>query len=145
MEKQKETVSNGKARYFSESVKRMIYCSANAKCQNPACGRHLNYIYDCAEFAHIWGREPGSARYNNGKKDAFVGSFNNGLLLCCNCHTIIDKNPKDFTTKKLVGWKTGKGDKGDKGLISAIGYAIITVGASAIDKKANKSANSKKH
>lgn len=115
-------------KFFTDEVKRVVYCNANAKCQNPNCGMYLEYKGGCAEFAHIYGREPGSARYSASKKEAFIGSHKNGLLLCSNCHTLIDKHPDDFTVGVLNGWNNNLGKKSKK---IAIGVKIIRVEASA--------------
>jgi hypothetical protein len=95
-------------RFFSKETKFKIYSLANGKCQNPHCSLKLDFIGGCAEFAHIYAREKGGPRFNINKNDKFISSYKNGLLLCSNCHTIIDKNPEDFKIKLLNLWKNEK-------------------------------------
>lgn len=113
--------------FFSEDTKCKLYCLANGKCQNPDCKMSVDFKGGCAEFAHIYGREPGSARYFNKKSAKFICSLKNGLLLCCNCHTIIDKNANKFTVNILQEWKNGNTQKK---IYSAVGYSFTIVEAS---------------
>jgi hypothetical protein len=87
---------------FNNEVKYQVYALANGKCQNPDCKLKLDFIGGCAEFAHICARNKGGPRYNKKKN---VNILSNCLLLCSNCHTIIDKNPNDFPRKLLHIWK----------------------------------------
>lgn len=53
------------------------------------------------ENAHIYGEKPGAARYDATKNKKFVNSEENLIFLCCNCHTKIDNEEKDYPTEKL--------------------------------------------
>lgn len=118
-------------RMFTEETKRIIYCNANGLCQNPGCGIQLKYKGGFAEFAHIYGREPGSARYQRAKNAKMVSSCKNGLLLCCNCHTIIDKCPKEFPIKVLKKWQLSVNKPiAITNLFTATAYSVIKVEAS---------------
>ena len=54
-----------------------------------------------AEVAHIRGKKPGSARYDNSMSTEERNSSQNLILLCPDCHTKIDKSPETYTTEKL--------------------------------------------
>lgn len=56
------------------------------------------------EAAHIEGEKQGSARYK--PNNAMTQDISNGIWLCANCHTMIDKNNgADFTTLEIKSWK----------------------------------------
>jgi hypothetical protein len=96
---------------FSEKTKRAIYCNAGGECQNPGCKKKMQFKGDCAEFAHIYGREETAPRFSSDKKVLFIRSEKNGLLLCSNCHTLVDKNEKKYPCEILQDWKNIKGSK----------------------------------
>lgn len=86
---------------FSEKVKLNIIKKA-ARCQM------CNLLTDCGECAHI------VASSNNGPRnkrqiiqegvissDYEVNREENGLYLCANCHTLIDRNPDKYTFEFL--------------------------------------------
>ncbi|MEI9534909.1 MULTISPECIES: HNH endonuclease [Morganellaceae] len=56
------------------------------------------------EGAHIAGEKEGSARHIDGNKNS--NEIENGIWLCANCHTAIDKNNGiDFPPELLAEWK----------------------------------------
>lgn len=59
------------------------------------------------EMAHIHGENPQSMRYDATLPDDFVNSAANLILLCPNCHTLIDKkeNQIDYPPEKLYELK----------------------------------------
>ncbi|MEE1321116.1 MAG: NACHT domain-containing protein, partial [Acutalibacteraceae bacterium] len=51
--------------------------------------------------AHIYGEKPGAARYDATKPIEYVNSEANLIFLCCNCHTKIDGEEKEYPPEKL--------------------------------------------
>ena len=57
------------------------------------------------EAAHIRAKNAG-ARYDANMTDIQRADISNGIWLCANCHTMIDKNNgADFSVSQLEGWK----------------------------------------
>jgi hypothetical protein len=79
-------------------------------CQNPSCNMDLfpyfgNGTYaDIREAAHIVSSSPNGPRANDGDRENLENP-DNILLLCPNCHSIIDKSPKSFKKELLFSWK----------------------------------------
>lgn len=53
------------------------------------------------ENAHIYGEKPGAARYDSDKTEEYVNSEANLIFLCCNCHTKVDREEKEYSPEKL--------------------------------------------
>ena len=51
--------------------------------------------------SHIYGEKPRAARYDATKDETFVNSEENLIFLCCNCHTKIDNEEKDYPPERL--------------------------------------------
>ena len=51
--------------------------------------------------AHIAGKKPESARYDKKMTIDERRSYNNLIILCSNCHTLVDKQVKFYSVKKL--------------------------------------------
>jgi hypothetical protein len=61
--------------------------------------------YTIAEIAHICGEKPKAARYDKNMSKKERSSYENLILLCSSCHTKIDKNEDDYTSKFLLNLK----------------------------------------
>ncbi|HHK8502771.1 HNH endonuclease [Vibrio alginolyticus] len=98
---------------FKPKIAEMIAYRAAYICSNPGCNTLTigATISDPllknkkGEAAHILGERVGSARHDpNPSID--VGGVENGLWLCANCHTLVDKNKGvDYPSKDLFEWK----------------------------------------
>lgn len=98
---------------FNPSIADIIAYRAAYICSNPECNtltigpsiNELNLKNKKGEAAHIIGEKLGSARYDqNSKVD--VTKADNGIWLCANCHTLIDKNNGvDYPAALLFEWK----------------------------------------
>ncbi|HAS6227706.1 TPA: HNH endonuclease [Vibrio vulnificus] len=98
---------------FKVKIAEMIAYRAAYICSNPECNTLTigATISDPqlknkkGEAAHILGEKLGSARHEpNPSID--VGGVENGLWLCANCHTLVDKNKgADYSSKDLFEWK----------------------------------------
>jgi hypothetical protein len=78
-------------------------------CSNPGCRKELTLDLDMAgslnigEMAHVIARQPAGPR---GDGKGGNNSYDNLILLCPSCHTLVDKAPADFSEEKLRSWKT---------------------------------------
>lgn len=103
------TCSRGAASPDAHTQRRLFAASAGY-CQNPGCANHLfvdaaGEAIHIAEMAHVFAANDGGPR---GKPDLSKderGAFENLVLLCANCHTMVDKAPDAFTDKVILGWK----------------------------------------
>ncbi|MEQ9919772.1 HNH endonuclease signature motif containing protein [Pectobacterium brasiliense] len=98
---------------FKQKTADMIAYRAAYICSNPECntltiGPALNDIElknKKGEAAHIIGEKPGAARYSL-NSNVNVDGVENGLWLCANCHSLIDKNNGvDYSDLQLFEWK----------------------------------------
>lgn len=93
----------------STLTKNKLFASSAGFCQNPDCNEPLFKTFtqseiSIAEIAHII--SVGNAARSNGNVTAKQkGDYHNLILLCPNCHTIIDKAHEDFPEELIVSWK----------------------------------------
>lgn len=95
---------------LSESTKRRLWSECAGYCQNPADGTFLfkeDTDVDFAEMAHI---VPATT---SGPRDVAGVTLtreerahhSNIVVLCANCHTIVDKDPDNYPLQVLKQWK----------------------------------------
>ncbi|MBG1263862.1 HNH endonuclease [Nostoc commune] len=98
---------------FDQKTAQRIAYRAAYICSNPECNTLTigPAITDPqlknkkGEAAHILGEKAGAARHDP-NSSINVASVENGLWLCANCHTLIDKNKgADYSSDDLFGWK----------------------------------------
>ena len=98
--------------FKKDIVESLAYRSAYI-CNNPDCNsltvgptiNDLKLKLKIGEAAHIIGEKQESARHEN-IEIRLIESIENGIWLCANCHTMIDKaNGIDFPKEKLYKWK----------------------------------------
>lgn len=97
---------------FTKSVISTLERRVNGNCSNPECGVPTsgpNLGKDTAncigEAAHIAAASPGGPRYSLDQSYEDRKSINNGIWLCVNCATRIDKDVHRFTIEILKQWK----------------------------------------
>ncbi|MBS3021750.1 hypothetical protein DJFAAGMI_04526 [Comamonas sp. PE63] len=85
--------------------------SAN-QCANPDCGALTSGPSDdphdsvnVGEAAHIYGANPGSARYEPTMASVDRSSITNAIWLCGNCHKLIDDDPAKYPSGLLFEWQ----------------------------------------
>ncbi|MCW2473252.1 HNH endonuclease [Candidatus Symbiopectobacterium sp. NZEC151] len=87
---------------------RAAYICSNPECNTLTIGPALTESAlknKKGEAAHIFGEKPGAARFTS-NPSVDVNGVENGLWLCANCHTLIDKNNGiDYSELKLLEWK----------------------------------------
>jgi len=101
--------SRGKANP-NNFTKIKLFANSGGFCQRPECNQPLFKSFKekeihIAEIAHIISVNKG-ARKDSNSTDTQKGNYNNLILLCPNCHTIIDKDEDDFPEKLIHKWKT---------------------------------------
>lgn len=60
---------------------------------------------DVNELAHIIGQSSDGPRGQNALPLSQRDEYENIIILCPTCHTKIDKNPQEFPTEMVRGWK----------------------------------------
>jgi len=85
-----------------------LWGRSHNRCALPECRRKL--IVDktasdaeavIGEMAHIKGEKPDASRYDLTQSDNERNGYDNRILVCGGCHTLIDKQPKTYTVDKL--------------------------------------------
>ncbi|UTA81215.1 hypothetical protein J4377_07030 [Halomonas sp. XH26] len=98
---------------FKAKIAEMIAYRAAYICSNPECNTLTigAAISDPqlknkkGEAAHILGEKATAARYDP-NPNIDVDGVENGLWLCANCHTLVDKNKgADYPSRDLLEWK----------------------------------------
>lgn len=97
---------------FSEHIKTILCERVGGRCSNPNCRRETlgphaesNKRLSIGNAAHISAASPDGPRYNAGLTEEERESIDNGIWLCSNCHTMVDKNPEKYSTYELTRWK----------------------------------------
>jgi hypothetical protein len=97
---------------FSKPVKLTLGQRAAYLCNNPGCrkltvGPHSEITKSLitGEAAHISAEAEGGPRYNATQTDTERNGIGNGIWLCTECHTKIDKDPASYPVEKLLTWR----------------------------------------
>jgi len=99
---------------FTVPTKRLLAERAAYRCSNPDCckitiGASIEESTKTLKpgvAAHICAASKGGARYNANQTSDERKAASNGIWLCANCSTLIDKNNGiDFPEKTLRSWK----------------------------------------
>lgn len=93
-----------------DHTKLRLFAASGGYCQNPSCERALfvdtgSKRIHIAEMAHVFAANDRGPRANENLSQAERGAFENLILLCSACHTIIDKAEQDFPDQILASWK----------------------------------------
>lgn len=93
------------------NTQRHLFASSGGYCQNPGCNRALFVEADTtkvsvAEMAHTFAAQDDGPRANPELTEEERGAFTNLILLCANCHTVIDKAPEAFPDSLITKWKS---------------------------------------
>jgi hypothetical protein len=91
-------------------TQRRLFAASAGYCQNPSCERELFVDADgksihVAEMAHVFAASDSGPRANSVLSEAERGSFENLVMLCANCHTMVDKAPAAYPDEMMLGWK----------------------------------------
>ena len=94
----------------NEQTKLRLFAASGGYCQNPGCLRGLfletgSERIHIAEIAHVFAAADHGPRPNPSLSSAERGAFENLILLCSVCHTMVDKAEEDFPDSVLARWK----------------------------------------
>jgi hypothetical protein len=94
----------------NEHTQRKLFASSAGYCQNPACSRELFIDYPgksihIAEMAHVIAATDDGPRARPELPTKDRGLFQNLILLCSACHTIVDKAPVIYPDGLILRWK----------------------------------------
>jgi hypothetical protein len=95
---------------FSRDVERALLANSGGRCANPDCRKNLLVEWEgrratVAEMAHIIGRSRGGPRGDGDLPDEDRDDYDNAVLLCPNCHTLVDEMPDLYPPERLAEWK----------------------------------------
>jgi hypothetical protein len=91
----------------AELAKRVAWVCSNPHCRTVTIGAKPDGegVIIKGTAAHITAAAPRGPRYNPSLSQAERKDISNGIWLCNNCATIIDRDSKTFTTSLLYEWK----------------------------------------
>lgn len=96
---------------ISDRTKRLLWSRSGGYCQNPGCHRDFFVFFQdgkvssLEELAHVIGQSDQGPRGKSELSAAERDEYENIILLCPTCHSIIDKNPMQFPVEMLRDWK----------------------------------------
>lgn len=107
--------SRGRA-HPNAATKLKLFTDSAGYCQNPSCNLAIfpegfeNYPH-IVEMAHIFAASDGGARAKTELTKEERGNYDNIILLCANCHTLVDKTPDKHTAQIMKTWKLNHASK----------------------------------
>jgi hypothetical protein len=108
MDKMKKNKKDSSRINVPENLKKHLISVSGNQCAFPSC-EHTFYSHDrkthVAEICHIEAVSKGGARYNPSLTKSEVNKFENLILLCRNCHKIVDSDVYKYTPEVLRGYK----------------------------------------
>ena len=97
---------------FKHAIVSKIAQRAGNHCSNPACNALTtgpaadpSASVNVGQAAHIYGANPGSARYDEKMQSAQRSDITNAIWLCGNCHKLIDSDPLRYPAGLLFEWQ----------------------------------------
>jgi hypothetical protein len=128
---------------FTAKVKETLAKRAAQSCSN--CNRATSGPHsekgksvNIGKAAHICGKQPGTARYDEKMSPEQRSDIANAIWLCGNCHDLIDRDEKEYTVEKLKTMKEKHEQKVRESMLSAfgirdIGFIATTTTAEVLD------------
>lgn len=91
-------------------TQRRLFAASAGYCQNPGCSNELfidasGKSIHIAEMAHVFAANDGGPRAKRDMSEEERGAFENLVMLCANCHTMVDKAPEAFPDHIMLHWK----------------------------------------
>jgi len=107
-------------------TQRRLFAASAGYCQNPSCLKELfvdaaGESVHVAEMAHVFAANDGGPRGNPNLSVEERGAFENLVVLCANCHTMVDKAPDAFPDTMMLEWKREHANK-LQGLFGAVKF-----------------------
>jgi hypothetical protein len=103
--------------------RRVGFLCSNPNCRRPTLGSHEDPEKSASIgiAAHITAASYGGPRYDETISEAQRKQSDNGIWLCSNCATLIDKDPEKYTVEILHEWKDNAEIESSKRLLAAAG------------------------
>lgn len=115
-------------------TQRRLFAASAGYCENPGCSNSI--FMDAAgepvliaEMAHVFAANDTGPRAAPGLSKEERGAFENLIMLCANCHTMVDKAPDAYPVKVMLGWKREHANK----LLSLFGAVKFSARSEARD------------
>lgn len=115
---------------FSQLTRWQLAMSVNFRCARPGCGL-VTHFYDPSrnetiniqgQAAHIHAASPLGPRYEPELTAEQTRGFSNGVWLCANCATLIDRLPDEHPGDLLILWHADAVDRIRRTGLGAGGY-----------------------
>ncbi|MEJ2700336.1 MAG: HNH endonuclease signature motif containing protein, partial [Desulfuromonadales bacterium] len=96
---------------INERVKRLLWSRSGGYCQNPGCQSDFFTFFEngeissIEELAHMVARSSDGPRGQGAIPIGQRDEYENIILLCPSCHSLVDKNPTQFPEALLLQWK----------------------------------------
>jgi hypothetical protein len=89
---------------------RYLWATSGGFCANPDCHSNLfadveDEKYSFGELAHVVAAGDAGPRHDGSVSGKERAEVSNIILLCSNCHTIVDKASESYPVETLLGWK----------------------------------------
>lgn len=108
----KARCQKARGRNISQQVVVRLVGAAGGFCERPGCPTGSLWhelssgdAVKLAQVAHIVAASDDGPRGDADADTPMLVAFDNLILLCPNCHTIVDRAPDEFTVAVLLGWK----------------------------------------
>ena len=111
---------------IAEQTKRMLLSKSGGYCQRPACRSELFRFFESgsvvsiSEMAHVISRSESGPRGEADISASLRDEFENLILLCPTCHTLIDKAEGEFPPSLIRQWKEGHEAQIERALVCPI-------------------------
>jgi len=101
-------------------ARRVGFLCSNPDCRRPTLGSHEDpeKSTKIGIAAHITAASSGGPRYNEALSEVQRKQSDNGIWLCSNCATLIDKDIDKYSVELLKDWKEGAEIESSKMLLS---------------------------
>jgi hypothetical protein len=106
-----------RARKVPEKIQRMLWGLTAGRCEFAGCNKDLFehsvtlLAGNFAQVAHIVAFRDGGARGNDEYRPKDVHDLANLMLLCTECHKLIDDRPAEFARETLIAYKREHEDR----------------------------------
>lgn len=116
-------------RNISNKTIKSLYAHSGNTCAFPGCNQTMAFHEDLiiSNICHIYGLNPGSARYDDTKTADYLNTEQNLILLCPTHHDLIDKDEKSFPAETIMSMKTSWEAYVKETLETKISYNIPTI------------------
>lgn len=111
---------------IADRVKRQLWASSAGLCQNPNCRNDLFRVFadgamtSIDELAHVIAQSLDGPRGSDQLALNARDEFENIVVLCPSCHTIVDKAPQQFSPELLLDWKRTHQETARRALLTPV-------------------------